>query len=308
MSIVEKFIPPYPLKTPVLFLVFNRLDTTKQVFEAIRQAKPPKLYVASDGARKSKEGETEKVQKVRDYIMSNIDWNCEVKTLFRDENLGCKYAVSGAINWFFENEEMGIILEDDCLPSQSFFWFCEELLEIYKNDTRVWHIGGTNPIDKELTSNEYYFSKYNRIWGWASWRRAWIHYDVDIGIWPKIKREKILFDILEQKEAKIFEKIFDNVYEGKVETWDYQWFLIRLLNAKAIIPNANLISNLGFGEEATHTTDEENYLANLARGEMSFPLVKKSIMVIDHKKDSKWSKELSKDISIIRNIIRKIIK
>lgn len=121
MSIVEKFIPPYPLNTPVLFLVFNRLDTTKQVFEAIRQAKPPRLYVAADGAREEKKGEEQKVKAVREYILNNIDWNCEVKTLFRDKNLGCKYAVSGSINWFFENEEMGIILEDDCLPSQSFF-------------------------------------------------------------------------------------------------------------------------------------------------------------------------------------------
>ena len=129
MGKVATFSPPYSLNTAVLFLVFNRLDTSKQVFQAISQAKPPRLYVAADGARVSKEGESEKVQAVRDYIMQNIDWKCEVKTLFRDENLGCKYAVSGAITWFFQNEEQGIILEDDCLPNQSFFWFCEELLE-----------------------------------------------------------------------------------------------------------------------------------------------------------------------------------
>ena len=118
---MEVFIPKKPLETAVLFLVFNRLDTTKQVFEAIRKAKPPRLYIAADGPRESKEGEAEKVKAVREYVMSNINWDCEVKTLFRDKNLGCKYAVSGAIDWFFENEEMGIILEDDCLPSQSFF-------------------------------------------------------------------------------------------------------------------------------------------------------------------------------------------
>ena len=131
------FIPPHPLNTAVLFLVFNRLDTTKQVFEAIRQAKPPRLYIAADGVREAKDGEDEKVKAVRDYITSNIDWECEVKTLFREQNFGCKMAVSGAIDWFFQNEEMGIILEDDCLPSQSFFWFCQDLLEKYKNDTRV---------------------------------------------------------------------------------------------------------------------------------------------------------------------------
>ncbi len=122
----NQFKPPHPLNTAVLFLVFNRLDVTKQVFGAIKQAKPPRLYIAADGARETKDGEELKVEEVRDFILSNIDWECEVKTLFRENNFGCKYAVSGAIDWFFENEEMGIILEDDCLPSQSFFWFCEE--------------------------------------------------------------------------------------------------------------------------------------------------------------------------------------
>jgi hypothetical protein len=171
MSEATVFIPPHSLNTAVLFLVFNRLDTTKQVFEAIRQAEPPRLYVAADGARANKEGEADKAQAVRDYIMQNIDWEYEVKTLFQEENLGCKYAVSGAIDWFFENEEMGIILEDDCLPSQSFFWYCEELLKKYKDNTRVWHIGGTNTeiISKDILSS-FYFSQLNNIWGWATWK------------------------------------------------------------------------------------------------------------------------------------------
>ena len=131
-----------PLITPVLFIVFNRLDKTRQVFEAIRQARPPFLYIASDGARFNKEGELEKVQAVRDFIIQNIDWKCEVKTLFRKKNLGCKYAVSGAISWFFNNVDQGIILEDDCLPSKSFFWYCEELLEKYKHDNSIYLISG----------------------------------------------------------------------------------------------------------------------------------------------------------------------
>jgi GT2 family glycosyltransferase len=127
------FTPPHPLKTAVLFLIFNRPDTTKQVFAAIRKAKPPKLYVAADGPRADNPGEAEKVEQVR-LIATNIDWDCELKTLFRDENLGCGKGVSSAITWFFENEGEGIILEDDCLPSQSFFWYCEELLERYRED------------------------------------------------------------------------------------------------------------------------------------------------------------------------------
>ena len=131
---INEFKPPHQLNTAVLFLVFNRLKTTKQVFKAIRKAKPPRLYIAADGARIDQKDESKKVIEVREYISSNIDWECEVKTLFRERNHGCKLAVSEAIDWFFENEEMGIILEDDCLPSQSFFWFCEELLEKFKND------------------------------------------------------------------------------------------------------------------------------------------------------------------------------
>ena len=162
------------MKTPVLFLVFNRPDTTKQVFEAIRQAQPPRLYIASDGHRSDREGEWEKVKTVRDYVVNNIDWDCEVKTLFREKNLGCRIAVSTAISWFFENEEQGIILEDDCFPDQSFFPFCEELLWKYQDDKRIMMITGTNSLGtwkSELQS--YHFSIYGSIWGWATWKRAW---------------------------------------------------------------------------------------------------------------------------------------
>ena len=151
------FTPQHPLKTAVLFLIFNRPDTTKQVFEAIRKSKPPRLYVAADGPRTDKSGEAEKVEQVRRIAMQ-VDWNCEVKTLFREENLGCGKAVSSAITWFFKNEEEGIILEDDCLPNQSFFWFCEELLERYRDDMRIMAVSGDN-FQKGLARNEfiYYF-------------------------------------------------------------------------------------------------------------------------------------------------------
>ena len=300
------FIPPHSLNTAVLFLVFNRLETTKQVFKAIRQAKPPRLYVASDGARPNKDGESEKVQAVRDYIMGNIDWECEVKTFFQNQNLGCKYAVSNAITWFFGNEEQGIILEDDCVPSQSFFWFCEELLDRYKDDLRVWHIGGTNPIDTQLISNEYYFSEYNRIWGWASWKRAWSVYDVEISAWPSIKTMNYLNDILGEKEALKYEKIFDMVYEGKIDTWDYQWFLFRLLNGKAVIPKVNLISNIGFGSEATHTVDIEHRLSKLLRGEIIFPIKHPEYIIIDKNRDFSWQRFSNEPLSALKKIIKLI--
>lgn len=268
--IIDKFIPPNPLNTAVLFLVFNRLDVTKQVFQAIRQAKPPRLYIAADGARKNKDGENEKVQAVREYILKSIDWDCEVKTLFREENLGCKYAVSGAIDWFFEQEEMGVILEDDCLPSQSFFWFCEELLERYKDDMRIGQISGFNSLDGYKADFDYIFSKYGPIWGWASWKRAWGFYDVDIKDWPYIKRKKLYQNYVCSKDEQLFRfEIFNDLYKGKIDTWDYQWVFTKLNSSMlSIIPSKNLVCNVGFGNEATHTHIKPAYMKQLKTKEL----------------------------------------
>lgn len=253
--IVDKFVPPHPLKTPVLFLIFNRLDTTKQVFEAIRKAEPPRLYIASDGPRENKEGEKEKVETIRKYVLEHIDWDCEVKTLFRDKNLGCGKAVSQAITWFFENEEMGIILEDDCLPSQSFFWFCEELLERYKDDERIGMISGFNyGYTNRLIKYSYYFSKYPMIWGWASWRNRWLNCDFNMNNLYEVELTKQLLLIFDNKKYKEKMNILKAVKENKIDTWDYQWsFNLYLNNQLTIIPKNNYIINIGFGYDATHT-------------------------------------------------------
>jgi len=247
-----EFIPPRPLKTPVLFLIYKRLDTTKQVFQVIRQAKPPRLYIAADGPRENIEGEAEKVKVVRDYVIKNIDWDCEVKTLFRDKNLGCGRAVSEAITWFFEHEEMGIILEDDCLPSLSFFWFCEELLERYKYDMRIGMISGCN-FQNGIKRGEadYYFSIYNHIWGWASWANRWKNYDFSL---TTIKDTKFIDDIFADKKAnKYWKNIFVKMKNHEIDTWDYQWaFTLWSKKQLTIIPNVNLVTNIGFGEDATH--------------------------------------------------------
>lgn len=274
MSEATQFTAPHPLNTAVLFLVFNRLDTTKQVFEAIRQAKPPRLYVAADGARVNKEGEAEKVQAVRDYIMQNIDWDCDVKTLFRDQNLGCKYAVSGAITWFFENEEQGIILEDDCLPSQSFFWYCEELLERYKDDESVYLVSGDSRGSESFGMKEDYgFCKYPMIWGWASWARVWKNYDSELQDWPK-QRVTLPFSISSYKPTVIFwRNIFERMYNKEIDTWDYQFSYLLLKNkGKCIVPKVNLITNVGFGVDATHTFSTESDAANRTRFEINIPL------------------------------------
>lgn len=262
MNSKNKFIPPKLLNTPVLFLIFNRLDTTKRVFAEIRKAKPPRLYIASDGARKNVENEEERVENVREYIISNIDWDCKVETLFRGENLGCKYAVSGAITWFFKNEEQGIVLEDDCLPDQSFFWYCEELLEKYKNDMRIGQISGDNFQDGIKRGDaDYYFSIYNHIWGWASWANRWDKYDVEL---TNIKNNEFIENKFTTKSAiRYWTNIFKKMKAKSIDTWDYQWtFTMWYNNWLTILPNKNLISNIGFGKDATHTT-AENQFANM---------------------------------------------
>ncbi|ELP5730591.1 hypothetical protein QTV44_003878 [Vibrio vulnificus] len=274
MNRSPQFIPSHPLNTAVLFLVFNRLDTTKQVFEAIRKAKPPRLYIAADGARENKEGEAEKVQAVRDFILQSIDWECDVKTLFRDKNIGCKYAVSGAITWFFDNEEQGIILEDDCLPSQSFFWYCEELLQKYKDDDRIFLVSGDSRGAESFGMEEDYgFCKYSLIWGWASWARAWKRYDPELEDWPS-KRHILPKKVSRHKAtARFWSATFEKLHNKEIDTWDYQFCYLLLKNeGKCIVPKVNLISNIGFGFDATHTFDSNSANANREKKEINIPL------------------------------------
>jgi len=270
------------LKTAVLFLVFNRPNTTRQVFEAIRQAKPPRLYVAADGPREGKLGEVEGVEEVR-IIATAVDWPCEVKTLFRDKNLGCKKGPSTAITWFFEQEERGIILEDDCLPHLDFFSFCENLLDRYFSDERIFVITGNNFQNGTLRGDaSYFFSKYTHIWGWATWRRAWKHYQGDINFWPKWKAsdawKKYSFDKIEKK---YWQKIFDLVYAKKIESaWDYPWMASTWYkNGLTVTPNVNLVSNIGFGEDGTHTVSKNNKFSNMPTMELSHIIHPKQVII-----------------------------
>lgn len=251
--------------TSVLFIVFNRPETTKLVFESIKRMRPQKLYISSDGPRINREGEKLKVDLVRNLV-TNIDWDCEVFTLFREENIGCKLAVSSAINWFFSHEEKGIILEDDCLPNLDFFNFCSRMLTAYENESKVMMITGNNFQNGQKRGDaSYYFSKYNHIWGWATWRRAWEKYDLDISFWPKYKLSKSWVDLFPNKvERKYWEAIFNRTYNKEIDTWDYSWAAsIWYNNGVTLTPNVNLISNIGFNRDATHTTSTNNKLANL---------------------------------------------
>lgn len=240
------------MKKALLFLTFNRLDTTQQVFEKIREAKPPRLYLASDGARIEKEGEKELVESVRKYLLSNIDWECEVKTLFREENLGCGKSVSSSITWFFEQEEDGIILEDDCLPDPTFFNYCETLLDYYKDDKRVWHITGSCHLGSVECDSSYYFGKIMHCWGWAGWADRWKQYKFDINEYD----EKIVKNFSKRKSVQYyFLKILFGMKRHKIDTWDYQWtFAIVKEKGLCATPCKNLISNIGF--VGTHFNEE----------------------------------------------------
>jgi hypothetical protein len=257
--------------TPVLFLVFNRLDTTKQVFEVIRKTAPQKLYIASDGPRSNCDGENEKVKIVREYVLKAIDWDCEVSTLFREKNLGCGKAVSSAITWFFENEEMGIILEDDCLPSESFFSYCKELLDRYKDDTRIYHVAGHNPLTETNIPYSYYFARTQHCWGWASWRRAWNHYKFDISnLDDFIKQKKINRIFKRYCDRYYWLNIFKKMEKHEIDTWDYQWaYSIFNNDGICINPTKNLVSNIGFGTDSTHTISDNLSFSNQQRFEIT---------------------------------------
>ncbi len=255
------------------FIIFNRLDTTKKVFAKIREARPPKLYLISDAARKERKGENEKVNQVRKYVEENIDWNCQIYKNYANSNMGCRDRIVSGLNWCFESEEKLIILEDDCLPSTSFFRYCEELLEYYKEDERVMHIGGYNNMENYKVDGDYFFSSRPCGWGWATWRRAWKKYDKDMVTWPKIKKDKVLRYRFYSKEAyNIREEEWDSVYDKSLNAWGYQWdYAIMVNSAFAIVPAVNLIQNIGFGEDATHTVEKgEKILGKLQ--EMHFPM------------------------------------
>lgn len=240
---------------PILLIVFNRLEVAIQTFEAIRNIKPTILYIAQDGARVNVEHENEVVENVRKAILSRIDWDCEVKTLFQDRNLGCGIGVYTAINWFFECVEYGIILEDDCVVNTSFFEFVQEMLLKYKTDTRIGMIAGTNPIPFFDYKYSYLFSKYKSCWGWATWRRAWRNMDINMS-W----REDITSSVLRNsgfcgKDIAGWKYKLKCIDKEIVSAWDWQWyFSLAAQNQLCIYPAVNLVSNIGNGVDATHTS------------------------------------------------------
>jgi len=249
--------------TPILFIVFNRPEVSQITFEAIKKVKPQKLYIAADGPRTNNIEDIEKCEETR-KIIDLIDWDCEVVKLFRKENVGVVKGVVSAIDWFFENEEMGIILEDDCYPSSTFFSYSSELLQKYKNSETIMHISGSNFIETTNIDSSYYFSKFGSCWGWATWKRAWNKYDLNL-----------IENVSEKNYLEIIRSISTNNYHyeyfknhlsyhriGQDNIWDWRWsFCIWFHNGLVINPQSNLIKNIGYGKEAT-TSKGDNEVRN----------------------------------------------
>lgn len=253
--------------TPILYLVFNRPEETRLSFQRIRNVKPRYLFVAADAPRENVHSDIENCKKVKSIIQSEVDWDCEIKYLFRDVNLGCGKAVSQAIDWFFTHVECGIILEDDCLPSASFFPYCAELLLKYKDTEQVTHISGhNNQMGYIRGKSDYYFSRVVNIWGWATWRRAWANYNFNY------RDISLLWD---HPKLDVFPvSNMDDFILGKIDTWDTQWLVTNFVNNYfAISPNVDLVQNIGFNSSATHTVfNPPGYINKNINGELKFPL------------------------------------
>ncbi|WP_111709972.1 nucleotide-diphospho-sugar transferase [Lutibacter citreus] len=263
-------------KTPILFLIFRREDVAIESFQSIKKYKPTHLYIAADGPRKHKKEEKELCEKTRNTIINMINWECEVHTLFRDENLGCANAVNGAITWFFKHVEFGVIVEDDCVLHQDFYRLCEELLPLYKNEEQVMQICAHNTNGSEVVSNEYIFAHNAFIWGWATWRRAWNKMDMSMSKWPDYSFRSLI------KEYGFFQACFRQYYWNRaythlktLQSWATRWnFSVLSNNGLCISMKANLSMNTGITTEGgTHydVTSEDPY-RNLKYGKMLWPL------------------------------------
>ncbi|MBH8568324.1 hypothetical protein KB206_05485 [Microvirga sp. STS02] len=286
--------------TPVLLIVFNRPEAARRVLEALRQAQPARLYVAADGPRPSRPADAALCRETRALIAAEVDWPCTVRTLFRDDNLGCGLGPATAIDWFFQQEPEGIILEDDCLPTASFFGFCAQLLRRYRYDSRVMHISGNN-LSREARqpaapeADSYHFSGRVHSWGWATWRRAWRHFDLHLTLLTELRRRGELDNIYPAwLERQYWLRKFEAVRLGPQppHIWDYQWhFAVACNGGLTIIPAVNLVTNIGFGDDATHTFDPHDQDAHPAAHELAFPLRHPPTVLRDARRDARHFRE-----------------
>lgn len=269
-------IPP----SPILILAFNRPDHTRQLIAMLRSVRPPVLFCAQDGPRPGNVHDRTACRAVS-RIWDEIDWPCERHLLIRKKNLGCQQAVAQAISWFFSHVESGIILEDDCIPHPSFFPYCSELLQTYAVDTRVMHISGNSflPIERD----GYRFSHYPHCWGWATWKRAWNHFDASLPNWEKLNQENWLSSRFISPLSRLFwRRMFAGVARGQIDSWAIPWvYTLWTHHGLSILPNRNLVTNIGFGAHSTHTPDARSALAQRKSSAYHFPIRHPEMMIRD---------------------------
>ena len=259
---------------PILLVVFNRKEIALASFEHIRRQRPKRLYIASDGARSDKIGEKEIVDDIRKTILDSIDWDCEVKTLFQSVNLGCGIGVFTAINWLFDNEKWGVIIEDDCICNDSFFKFMEEMLLRYEDDCRIGMVAGFNGVGSAHMQHSYTFSRYKACWGWATWRRAWRNMDMKMS-WRGTEQERSILHNMggNGRDIHYWQYRLRCIDENYVSAWDWQWyFSLAAQNQLCIFPSVSLVSNIGFGADATHTSIVGSNSFQKSAGKLTFPL------------------------------------
>jgi hypothetical protein len=264
-----------PLRTPVALFIFNRPALTAEVMSAIRQVRPERLLVVADGPRSDRTADGDLCRQAR-QAAEQVDWPCNVQMQYSAGNLGCKVRLASGLDWVFGQAESAIVLEDDCVPEPSFFAFCEQLLARYRDEPRVHMISGTNLLGgKCFSPDSYYFSRFYHVWGWATWARAWRHYDVDMRRWGQLRDTDWVDRYLPTPEMARQARFFfdETFFHDRFTTWDYQWVLAGWLQgAHAIVPSVNLVRNTGFGATGAHLRNADSPLAALPTQPMGFPL------------------------------------
>jgi len=268
--------------TPVVLIIFNRPQYAPQMLERLRQVKPSRIFIVADGPRSSRPAEEALCNSAREAMLKGIDWEAAVETDFSTVNLGSKRRVVSGLNWVFERVDRVIILEDDCLPSVEFFRFADELLERFADDERIGSISGNHFLPESFGIKEsYYFSRFPSIWGWATWRRVWRHYDVEMKQWPAFKASGAMRRLFPHPdEARYWQHRFSSVLSYGLDAWDYQFNFLCWQNGwLSVLPASNLVTNIGTGADATHTKEAAPGLLHVPVGKMSFPLVHPSEIV-----------------------------
>lgn len=281
----------YRVDTPVAFFVYNRPEKANRVLERIATVEPETLFVVADGPDPDDPEDERRCAETRSVVEAGIDWDCDVRREFADENLGLRERFVTGLRWVFGEAESAILLEDDCLPNECFFRFCDEMLEEYRYDTRVMDVTGSNHLGTwKDDRQDYHFSFYGSIWGWATWRRSWERYDPEMSLWADSEARARFRDVIaDDDQADYLEYVYEQVYDGDLETWDYQWGFARQLNsAVSVVPSRNLVTNIGFGEDATNTTATESEMADVDRYSLSFPLERREYVAVDRKYDEQF--------------------